>query len=220
MTIWAIVPVKPFGEAKSRLGPALAPGVRQALVRALLGRSLGVLAQVPAVGQVLVVSRDSQALALAGTYGARALPEPAPGGLNQALHAGTAAALAGGATSVLVLPTDLPLLAPADLSALLAEPGGAGPALAISPDRHGTGTNALWVRPPGWLAYAFGPGSFDRHVRLARLAGAAVRVCPAAALALDLDVPDDWSAYRALADSALSSPTAARPPARGPGDGR
>jgi 2-phospho-L-lactate guanylyltransferase len=220
MTTWALVPVKPFAEAKSRLGPALAPGLRRALVEALLSRSLGVLAQVPAVAQVLVISRDPAALALACTYGAHALAEPEPGGLNDALQAGTAFAVAGGASRLLVVPTDLPLLAPAHLAHLLAAAEGSGPTLAIAPDRHATGTNALCLRPPGWLAYAFGPGSFQRHLALAQAAGAEVRVCPAPELALDLDLPEDWTAYRGLAGWTLGPSTAVRQPARGAGDGR
>src|SRR5207247_9625995 len=86
----------------------------------------------------LVVSADPAALALAETLGAVGLPEPALArlrsatepaavpaedgevALNAALdHAGAVAAAAG-ATALLALPADLPLLTPADVSALTA----------------------------------------------------------------------------------------------------
>ena len=44
------------------------------------------------------------------------------------------------------------------------------------PDRHGTGTNALLLTPPDVIAPSFGAGSRERHERLAREAGADVRV--------------------------------------------
>ena len=65
------------------------------------------------------------------------------------------------------------------------------------PDRHGLGTNALRLAPPGVLTPAFGPGSFARHAARAAAAGASVRVAPAPSLELDVDTPDDLVALRA-----------------------
>ena len=41
----------------------------------------------------------------------------------------------------------------------------------IVPDRHGTGTNALLLTPPGAFAPSFGPGSRARHEQTRRAAG-------------------------------------------------
>jgi 2-phospho-L-lactate guanylyltransferase len=67
----------------------------------------------------------------------------------------------------------------------------------IVPDRHGTGTNALLLAPPGALAPSFGEGSFARHVALARAAGAALEVAEIRSLGLDVDTPGDLAALRA-----------------------
>ncbi len=195
-SVWAIVPVKPFRQAKSRLRPVLDAEQRAALSRDFLGHTLGVLARVPSIARTLVVSRDPAALAAASDLGAATLDEDGAAGLNAALQRATRAALAGRAGAVLVLPSDLPLLEPADVEQLLAE-AGEGPGVIIVPDRHEQGTNALLVRPPGGLEYAFGEGSFSRHQILARKAGACVRVCRLPRAALDVDVPDDWVFYQA-----------------------
>ena len=115
--------------------------------------------------------------------------------LNDALSRATQVARSFGASAVLVVPGDLPQLLAEDVAALLALDG-AGPRVVIAPDRHETGTNALLVRPPGWLAYAFGQGSFQAHQALAAEARAAVSVLRRPGLAFDLDTPEDWRLNR------------------------
>ena len=61
--------------------------------------------------------------------------------------------------------------------------------MAIVPDRHGTGTNALLLAPPDAIAPAFGPGSCARHADRARRAGHEVAVEPLDSLGLDVDTP-------------------------------
>jgi 2-phospho-L-lactate guanylyltransferase len=200
MTIWALVPVKPFLRSKSRLAGVLSPRARAGLSRRFLGHALDVLAQVPALARTLVISRDPAARALARARGAQTLREPAASDLNQALWRGTQAALAAGAQAVLVLPTDLPFLAVEDVLQLIG--AARAPDVALAPDRHGTGTNALFVRPAGLFRYAFGGGSFERHLNLARAAGAAVRVCRLPGVALDVDGPDDLRLYQTAQENA------------------
>ena len=57
-------------------------------------------------------------------------------------------------------------------------------------DRHGTGTNALGLRPPDVIGFAFGPDSRAAHRGRAETAGARY-VEVDGPLAVDLDTPDD-----------------------------
>jgi len=204
MSIWAIVPVKPFSEAKSRLKGVLTPPQRAALGREFLAHTLQVLAKVPEIRRVLVISRDSAALTLAREYQARTVTESGTPDLNTALRRATEAVVGLGAHALLILPTDLPLLSPEAVQQMVAEPG-LGPAVVIAPDRRQTGTNALFVRPPGLIDYAFGRDSFQLHRAWAERAGAQVRVFQSAAIQLDVDVPEDWAQYQAQGQPALSS---------------
>jgi len=190
MTVWAIVPVKPLQRAKSRLASVLSRDQRAELSRRMLARTLDLLADIPQVEQSLVISRDSRALALARRHRARTLTERGAAQLNGALVRATVVARHYGVAAVLVLPADLPLLAREDVQALVAHARNP-PVVAIAPDRHQQGTNALLIAPPGLIEYQFGPGSFTRHVEQAKATGARVEVCPLASLALDLDAPDD-----------------------------
>jgi len=190
MSLWAVVPVKPLDEAKSRLAGVLSASKRSALARALLENTLKVLAAAGAVERVLVVSRDPAVLALARAAGADTLLEDGPPELNASLEFATRFAREHGASSTLALPADLPLVTAQDIQALV----GSAPAeacIVIAPDRRQEGTNALLTRPPGIIPYRFGTGSFSRHLRQARQRGIRVEICRREGFALDIDLPED-----------------------------
>lgn len=178
----AILPVKTFSRAKSRLGgdPALAESMASAVLRAL--------AQVESLQEVLVVTCEPRAAAVAREVGAVVVDDPDEAGHSAAALRGIAAARS---ERVLLVPGDCPLLDPREVAALLEA---AGPGVTIVPDRHGTGTNALVLDPPGVMAPSFGPGSCARHAALARGAGARVRIVAVPSLAFDVDTPDDLAA--------------------------
>jgi 2-phospho-L-lactate guanylyltransferase len=190
-----LVPVKPFASAKMRLADVLSDEARAALSREFLRHTLGVLAQAPGVGRTMVVTRDPAALALAAEWGAAGLAEHGTRGLNAALTQAGQAAREGGAEAVLVLPTDLPLLSAADVATLASQAQGER-MMVVAPDRREQGTNALLVRPPDAVPFAFGEGSFARHQALAEQAGMTIRVCRLPRVALDVDLPDDLALLR------------------------
>ena len=196
MSIWAIIPVKPFNRAKSRLKNVLSPQERAALGREFLAHTLEVLAQVPQISYRLVISRDSAALTLARERQARTVTESGTPDLNVALRRASEAAQTLGAHALLILPTDLPLLSVQEVRQMVAEPG-MEPVVVVAPDRRGVGTNALFVRPPGVIEYAFGHDSFRRHLAWAERAGARVRVYHSPGTELDVDLPEDWALYQA-----------------------
>jgi 2-phospho-L-lactate guanylyltransferase len=196
MTVWAIVPVKPLQRAKSKLSKILSRSERASLSRDLLKNTLEVLSQVPMVERTLVVSRDSEALALARDYDAKTVTERGSPPLNQALVRAGLVAQGYGVTAVLVLPADLPFLTKEDVEKLIAS-SGSPPEVILAPDRRGKGTNAILSSPPGLIEYDFGPESFSEHVERAKKAGARVVVCALPSLGLDLDDPDDFAAYQA-----------------------
>jgi 2-phospho-L-lactate guanylyltransferase len=195
MTIWAIVPVKPIQRAKSRLSKVLTRVERAELGRQLLRNTLDVLAEVPAVERTLVVSRDSEVLALAREQGARTVSERGNPPLNRALVRASLVARGYGVSAVLVLPADLPLLTREDIEKLISM-AGSPPEVILAPDRRGMGTNAILSSPPGLIEYDFGPDSLSMHIDQAKAAGARVEICQLPALELDLDVPDDLEYFQ------------------------
>lgn len=190
MTIWAIVPVKPLRLGKSRLAGTISENDRINLNTRLLEHTLQTLAELPEIGQVLVVSRDSNVLSISRELGARTVLENGAPHLNTALARATVFAQLHSIHGVLILPADLPLITRNDILSLikLAENP---PVVVISPDRREEGTNALLISPAGLIDYDFGPGSFERHCQRAKLAAARLEIVNLPSLAFDLDIPED-----------------------------
>jgi 2-phospho-L-lactate guanylyltransferase len=187
----AILPVKRFGAGKQRLSDALGPGDRAALSEAMIADVLGALQRSKLLERVIVVSGEPRVAALARPFDVTLLDDATDSGHSEAAALGVGEATADGADCVALLPGDCPLLDPLELDAAIA--GLSNRSVAVIPDRHGSGTNGLLLRPPGLIGPAFGPGSRERHLRLAGEAGASGAVVEMRSLALDLDTAGDLS---------------------------
>ena len=200
MRTFAVLPVKTFDRAKQRLSAGVGAPERVTLAAAMVGDVLEALNAVRALDAVLVVTAEPRAAAAAREAGAQVLDDPAEAGHSQAALLGVEAAVRAGAERVLLVPGDCPALDAAEAGALLerdARRAAQAPRrVVIVSDRHGSGTNALLLTPPGAIPPAFGPGSLARHAGMAAGAGADVRVAGLRSLQLDVDTPGDLAALR------------------------
>lgn len=198
MKATAVLPVKRFGEAKRRLAAGIDDERREALVAAMLEDTLEAIEGSRSIERTIVVTGDPRAQEIVASSSAEVLPDPADEGHVVAALAGVARAEVDGAACVALLPGDCPLLEPKELDRLLT--GIPSSFVAVVPDRHGAGTNALVLSPPDAIRPAFGEGSRTRHVAAAREAEVPFAVEELPSLALDLDTPADLVALtRALA---------------------
>ena len=202
MRATAVLPVKRFSGAKQRLAGGIDDERREALVAAMLEDTLEAIAGARSIERTIVVSGDPKAQEIVAASAAEVLPDPADEGHVVAALAGIARAEADGAECVVLLPGDCPLLDPKELDSLLT--GLPARFVAVVPDRHGTGTNALVLAPPGAIRPAFGEGSCTRHVDAAREAGVPYAVEELPSLGLDLDTPADVVALTRLLDEGSS----------------
>lgn len=188
--IAAIIPVGSLDGGKTRLGGTLDAEERQDLTERLLSRTITTTLAVARFADVLVISPDRAVLTRASDLGARTLRQRSTG-LRRGLTEAREDVVAGGADAIVVLPIDLPFTSVEAIDAVIdALEEHPGPAVILVPDRHGTGTNALALRPPDVIAFAFGPGSRAAH--RAQAAGVEARYIELESpLAIDLDTPDD-----------------------------
>ncbi|MBK5109968.1 MAG: 2-phospho-L-lactate guanylyltransferase [Thermoleophilia bacterium] len=191
----AVVTAKQFGEAKQRMVGSVDPGLRRDLVEAMLGDVLEAVVGSRMIGEILVVTGEPAAAALAESCGAEVVSDPGGIGHSAAAVLGVKRALERGAETVILLPGDCPLLKPRELDHLLT--GVPSPFATVVPDRHGTGTNSLVLSPPDAIEPSFGEGSCARHLDSARAAGVPGVTEELAGLALDLDTPADIVALTA-----------------------
>jgi 2-phospho-L-lactate guanylyltransferase len=185
----AIVPVGAIEGAKSRLGAVLDAEERRDLAFRLADGTIRAVVATPGIDETLVVTPDDEVRELALAAGARPLRQRG-GGLNDGLRQAREEAVAGGADAILVLPIDIPQVTADRLAPVVALAASGDPLVAIVPDRHGRGTNALLLSPPGVIEFCFGGDSRDAHVGAARAAGAHVEVLDGP-LSLDIDTPED-----------------------------
>jgi 2-phospho-L-lactate guanylyltransferase len=181
--VWAVVPIRGLRTAKTRLSPDLDPAERLALVTEMLRRTLVATRDAESIVGTVVVTLDPAVAGIATAHRAVGLVDLLPG-LNEAIRAARSLAVAREASAVLILPADLPSVTADRLDALLAEARAAATAgsagaktrarglVAVVPDRHREGTNALLVAPATLIDPDFGPGSGEAHRAAAEAAGA------------------------------------------------
>jgi 2-phospho-L-lactate guanylyltransferase len=199
-SVVAIIPVGALDGAKSRLGAVLDAEERLELTVGMARRTIAAAVAADRIDEVLVITPDDAVRSLAVELGARPIRQR-DSGLNHGLVAARAEAVAAGATAVLILPIDLPDVTPDAIDAVAAQLREHDrPLVAIVPDRHGRGTNALLIAPPEAIDVCFGGDSAIAHETAARAAGARL-VILGGPLALDLDTPDDLL----LAEPSLSA---------------
>ena len=155
---------------------------------------LAVLAAVPELAGILVMTIDPAAAAIAARHRARVCDEGARDG-----HTGAVAAavrrLAAQRCGLLTVPGDIPLIEAADIRHLLAahceDVRRNGRAFSIVPARDQRGSNAVACSPAAAVPLRFGDDSFLPHLAAARARGIEPRVLQLARIALDIDTPDD-----------------------------
>lgn len=186
----AILPVKPFSDAKERLATGLAAEQRRVIAEAMVRDVIAALGRARELDGVVVVSNEPKLAAIAGEV-ADAIISDELTGHSDAATAGVRWAIEHDFARVVMLPGDCPLLDADELDDLLRRCEDDKIEFAVIPDRMGTGTNALVISPPDAVAPAFGPDSRQRHIALGLAASRRVAEHEVPTLALDLDTADD-----------------------------
>ena len=194
--VHAVVPVKDLDGAKQRLAGVLDRPVRAALFRVMLEDVLEALSGVAALAGIMLVTRDPEAVALAGRYGAECLIEPENRGHTAAVEFAARALAGRGARALLQVPGDVPRVTSAEIEAVIAAHA-AAPAVTIAPSRDHLGSNAVLCSPPDVFPFRFGEDSFHPHLAAARAIGIEPAVVERPGIGLDVDTPDDLEAFLA-----------------------
>lgn len=188
----ALVPQKALDRAKTRLRVILPKEARVALSMQMLRHVLHVCQETPGLNK-LYLCGPADLVPLAGEYGATLL-EGGFRGLRRDVAQAAEDRRIGGRAAMLYVSSDLPLLVPDDLTAMI-RAWEAGADLVLAPDQRERATNAMLVNVPEEFPYAFGevlgPGSFHTHRDQA--IGHDLRVAEVRRLGLqfDVDLPVD-----------------------------
>ena len=186
--IWALVPVKAFGKAKTRLRSALDAEQCAALARHMAMDVVTALQGANNLQGITLLGEEPMVAELARELGCDYLAEAADADLSANLDTAAVNLKLTGVDVLLVLPSDLPTVRAADIDQLLNDHAGG---LSICPASRDGGTNALVVSPPGAIEFCFGRQSARRHIEAAAEAKLKNEQMSRAAFSRDIDKPDD-----------------------------
>ena len=193
--------MKKLSESKTRLSPILTLEERQELVCRMLKDVLETVSQSDLVDRILVVCSDTKFLEEIHDPKVEMILEEASQGLNMALESVVTYSLRKGASSLLILPADIPLIEKEDVERIICSSLNGG--VVIVPSKDSLGTNALMLTPPDVIYPAFGSNSYLSHLNIAKAHGTPVNTLRIERVSLDIDTPEHVREFLSLpADAA------------------
>lgn len=175
---------------KSRLSRVLDPNQRRRLAELMLFDVLRIFRKAGLLPRCHVVTSDKKVLALARRLGARTIVESRDEGVNAAIGMGVRTL--GKDRDFMVVPSDLPLLAPDELKTALTLKRSF--ACVISPSRSFDGTNLLIFSGKAAPALSYDSDSFWNHLSGAARKGLSLAVYCGEGVLSDVDTPEDLRA--------------------------
>jgi 2-phospho-L-lactate guanylyltransferase len=191
MKTFAIVPIKRFENAKTRLSSILDTDDRIRLSLLMLKDTLQILSAVHSLSQVITVSADKRVGEIALKYGANFLLEEKERGVNSAVALADSYCMKKAADATMVIPHDLPLLDSTDISKACELAENESSCIVICPSLRYDGTNMLLRKPPSIIATFYDADSYDMHVKAAIRLGIPVKRLLSKGLMHDIDTPED-----------------------------
>jgi len=176
-----VVPLRSFRSGKARLAEVLDDDARSALAQ----RMAETVVAAAGGRDLVIVSSAPEVVRWCATQSLERIDDP--GSLDAAAAHGRDWARARGLVRVVVVHGDLPLATSLDGVA----GDGAARTAVVVPDHRDDGTPVCSIPVDVPFAFAYGPGSFARHIAAARHVGLSVRVLRDRTLAFDVDVPED-----------------------------
>lgn len=187
---FVIVPVKDLSKAKERLSSILPQHLRTELAYAMLEDVLLALEGSKHADRKFIVTLDKKAIEIAKEIGIEVILETEQNGESASVDYASQIAKNMGATSVLVIPGDAPLIQSKDIDFIL-EKEKSDPSIIFVPARDEYGTNAILRKPPDAIRSIFGNDSFNKHKDESDKNNVPYESYENSRIGLDIDRPED-----------------------------
>ena len=165
MKIAAIIPVKTFSNAKTRLD--LSPQKIELLCKIMLEEILQITSISPRIEKTIVVTKEKQAIEIAEKFNATVIKDEEEESVNSAVALADKYLLENNFDASIVLPQDIPYIKTQDIDFMLnyiAPPNFA----IIVPSRRFDGTNALVRMPIDLMKTHYDEDSYKIHMNTAK----------------------------------------------------
>lgn len=187
MKVAAIIPVKTFSKAKTRLG--LAQEKTEEICKIMLDEVLSAIAK-SQLNKIVLVSKDEGALQIGKKYNAEAVFEHKESGVNAAVALSEKYLLENGFDASIVFPQDIPLIRPEDIANLLAFQK-TSKSLLVVPSRKFDGTNALLRSPTNVVETHYDEDSYKIHLSTGKARGIPTSFVLISRIMWDIDDAED-----------------------------
>jgi len=168
LQVAAIIPVKTFPNAKSRLGLSQEKTVQ--LCKIMLERVLESVSQSKIITKSILVSKDECALQIGKRFDTVQIFEDIESGVNHAVSLADRYLLENGFDTSVVFPQDIPLIQPQDIVNLIRFQT-MKTSLLVVPSRRFDGTNALVRTPVNVIETHYDEDSYKIHLTTGKSRG-------------------------------------------------
>ena len=186
--VGAIVPVKTFSRAKTRLG--MSSEKTEKICKIMLESVLGTLSQSEIIDRIVIVSKDETALGIGKTFDAVSIYDHEELGVNSAVKLADDYLSREGFDSTMVFPQDIPLIQVEDIDALL-NFRIKNRCVLVVPSRKFDGTNALFRLPLDVMETHYDEDSYKIHLDTAEKRNAISSLILIRRIMLDVDDQSD-----------------------------
>ena len=184
----AIVPVKTFSKAKTRLN--LSYEKTEDLCKMMLEEVLQTISQSDIIEKITVVSKDESAFKIGKKFDVVEIYDEKEQGVNSAVAMADKYFLDEGFGATIVFPQDVPLMQTDDIRTLY-DFQMHGKCVLVVPSRRFDGTNALFRSPVDVMETHYDEDSYKIHLTTANNKSAKSALVLIRRIMLDVDEPED-----------------------------
>ncbi|MCS5528773.1 MAG: 2-phospho-L-lactate guanylyltransferase [Nitrosopumilus sp.] len=188
MKIAAIIPVKTFSNAKTRL--QLSPDKVEALCKIMLEEILQVLSKSPKIEKIIMVTKEKKAIEIGKKFNTITIIDEKEESVNQAVSLADKYLLENDFNASMVFPQDIPYIKTQDIDFMLNYQMHPNFAI-IVPSRKFDGTNALVRMPIDLMKTHYDDDSYRNHMSTAKEHTLNVAMVFVKRIMLDVDDEED-----------------------------
>lgn len=188
LRIGAIIPVKTFSRAKTRLN--LSQEKTEKICEAMLESVLQNVTHSDLIEKTVLVSKDEKALNIGKKFGALGIYDESEQGVNSAVFLADEYFSKEGFEATMVFPQDIPLIQPEDVQTLY-QMRTSGRCVLVVPSRKFDGTNALFRTPTNVMETHYDEDSYKIHLNTAEKRDARSALVLIRRIMLDIDDQSD-----------------------------
>ena len=165
MKIAAIIPIKTFSKAKTRLN--LPPNQREEICRVMLDEVVKTISENKQIEKIIIVSKDEEAIKQCKKFNIKEIFDNDESGVNHAVSLADNFLNENNFDASIVFPQDIPFMESQDIDTLIQSHKSPKSVLVV-PSRRFDGTNALFRMPHNLMETHYDEDSYKIHLEVGK----------------------------------------------------